>query len=334
MKSNDPQSNNHPADSNSSDLDLRRAGRTHTSAALSRRQFMKTAALYSGMAGVLASTGGKALANPLGLPLGSQVWPTRAMLKDFPAYVKLMAGIGVTRLELCSPLGYGAEFASLTNPKDVRKIMADHGIESESSHFTLGELRKHQEKSLEWAKEIGITQIITATLSDGNGGDHPTLDQVKRAAEEYNKIAAVSARAGLQQGLHNEGFELSMTDGQRTYDRLFELLDPQLVKFQFQMSTITAGLVGAEYFTKYPGRFYSMHLQDIDMHTPAPATSGEAASTARHAARYPQVPLGQGSIDWVKTFTAAKVGGVKNYFVEQTWELTKQSVAYLKTLNL
>jgi len=34
----------------------------------------------------------------------------------------------------------------------------------------------------------------------------------------------------------------------------------------------------------------------------------------------------------VKTFTAAKVGGVKNYFVEQNWELTQQSVAYLKTL--
>jgi hypothetical protein len=44
--------------------------------------------------------------------------------------------------------------------------------------------------------------------------------------------------------------------------------------------------------------------------------------------------VGQGSIDWVKTFTAAKVGGVQNYFVEQNWELTRQSVAYLKTLNV
>ena len=52
----------------------------------------------------------------------------------------------------------------------------------------------------------------------------------------------------MQQGLHNEGFELSMVDGKRTYDLLFDLLDPKLVKFQFQMSTITAGLVGAEYF--------------------------------------------------------------------------------------
>jgi sugar phosphate isomerase/epimerase len=108
-----------------------------------------------------------------------------------------------------------------------------------------------------------------------------------------------------------------MVDGKRTYDLLFGLLDPKLVKFQFQMSTITAGLVAADYFLRYPGRFYSMHLQDVDMHREG----------------HPQVALGQGSINWVKTFTAAKVGGVKNYFVEQTWELTQPSVAYLKTLE-
>jgi len=119
------------------------------------------------------------------------------------------------------------------------------------------------------------------------------------------KIAAVSAAACLQQGLHNEGFELSMVDGKRTYDLSLDLLDPKLVKYQFQMSTITAGFVAAEYFTRYPGRFYSMHLQDINMKVPA----AEGASPRQ---RYPQVAMGKGSIDWVKTFTAAKIGGVKN----------------------
>lgn len=294
---------------------------------MSRRTFIKRAAIGSGAAGILVASAARVSANPLGLPIGSQVWPTRSLLKDFPAYVKRMADIGVTRLELCSPLGYGAEFASLTDPKEVTRILADHGMKSESSHFSLDELRKHQQKSLDWAKEIGITQVLVASLGSGNGGDHPTLDQVKKATEEYNRIAAVSAAAGLQQGLHNEGFELSMVEGRRTYDRLFDLLDPKLVKFQFQMSTITAGLVGADYFLRYPGRFFSMHLQDIDMRAPA---SGEGASAGHH----PQVALGEGSIDWVKTFTAAKVGGVKNYFVEQTWELTQKSVAYLKALQV
>jgi sugar phosphate isomerase/epimerase len=282
---------------------------------MSRRTFIKQAAVSSTAAGLLATSSTRATANPLGLPIGSQVWPMRSRLKDFPAFAKMLAGIGVTRLELCSPIGYGAEFASLSDPKEVNRVLSDNGMRAESSHFSMAELRHSHQKSIEWAKAIGITQIITATLGAGN---HPTLDQVKKAAEEYNGIAAVSAAAGLQQGLHNEGFELSMVEGKRTYDLLFDLLDPKLVKFQFQMSTITAGLVGADYFLKYPGRFFSMHLQDIDMKAPG----------------HPQVALGQGAIDWVKTFTTAKTGGVKNYFVEQNWDLTQKSVAYLKSLQV
>src|SRR6478672_4018115 len=137
---------------------------------ISRRDFMKNAAV----AGIVAANAQHLFATPLGLPIGSQIWPTRPMLKDFPAYVKMMADIGVSRLELCSPIGYGAEFSSLANAKEVVRIMSDHGMKSESSHFSMGELRKSHQKSIDWAKEIGITQIITATLGDGNGGSNPT----------------------------------------------------------------------------------------------------------------------------------------------------------------
>jgi sugar phosphate isomerase/epimerase len=238
------------------------------------------------------------------------------MLKDFPAYVKMMAEIGVTRLELCSPIGYGPEFASLANGSEVRKILADHGMKSESSHFTMGELRHSQEKSIEWARSIGIKQMITARLGDGNGGSSPTLDQVKQAADEYNRIAAVAAKAGMQQGLHNEGFEVSMVDGKRTYDLLFDLLDPKLVKFQFQVSEIRHGYDAAEYFTKYPGHFISMHVQ------------GWSAAAKKIAA------VGQDTLDWKKIFTASKTGGVKNYFVEMDLELMRASVPYLRNLQV
>ena len=294
---------------------------------LSRREFIERAAAAAGAAGFLAAGAPRLRANPLGLPIGSQVYPVRSMLKDFPAFVKMMAGIGVTRLELCSPIGYGADFAALANGREVQTILADHGMKAESSHFTMAELRTSQQKSIEWAKEAGISQMVTATLADGNGGNTPTLDQVKRAADEYNAIAAAAAKAGMQQGLHNEGFEVSMVEGRRTYDLLLELLDPKLVKFQFQMSTITAGLVGAEYFLKYPGRFNSMHLQDVDMNAPVPPPVAGG-----RPARRPQVAVGKGTIDWAKTFAAAKAAGVESYYVEQNWELTQQSVAYLKTL--
>jgi sugar phosphate isomerase/epimerase len=296
-------------------------------APVSRREFLKTAATDAAVAALIAARVAELRANPLGLPIGSQTWPHRQMIKDgnFPGLAKALADIGVQRVEMCSPIGY-ADFASLTDGKQVKKILADHGLSCESCHFNMRELREKQQESIAWAKDVGITQMITASL----GGTPKTMDDVKKAADEYNRIAAVAANAGLQQGLHNEGFEVSSVDGQRTYDILMGLLDPKLVKFQFQMSTISQGFVAADYFTKYPGRFYSMHVQDVDLN----ATPPPGEQRGRGQAQGVQVAVGKGSIDWVKTFTAAKTGGVKNYFVEQSMELTRSSVAYLKTLKV
>src|SRR4051812_45261041 len=62
---------------------------------ISRRKFMEKAVFSSGAVGFLAASASNLSAAPLGLPIGSQVWPTRSMIKDFPAYVKMMADIGV-----------------------------------------------------------------------------------------------------------------------------------------------------------------------------------------------------------------------------------------------
>ena len=142
------------------------------------------------------------------------------------------------------------------------------------------------------------------------------MDDVKRAADEYNRIGERAAAAGIVQGLHNEGFETSKVDGQRTYDILFQLLDPRFVKFQFQVSTISEGYDAAEYFMKYPGRFISMHVQ------------GWSATTRKIA------PVGQDTLDWPKIFAAAKTGGIQNYFVEMELSMMKASVPYLHQLQV
>ena len=61
-------------------------------------------------------------ANPLGLPIGSQTYPHRAMIKDgnFAGLPKNLADIGVQSVEMCSPLGY-AEFAPLADGKQVEE---------------------------------------------------------------------------------------------------------------------------------------------------------------------------------------------------------------------
>ena len=283
---------------------------------LTRREFV------AGVAAAALAARIDVNANPLGLPIGSQTYPHRQMISDgdFAGLLKILKEIGVESVELCSALGY-KEFAPLADAKAVKKTLADNGVKCVSAHFSMREMRESQQKSIDWAKEIGMTQMAVATLG---GSRTPTMDDVKKAADEYNGIAAIAAKAGVQQVLHNEGFEVSMVDGRRTYDILMELLDPKLVKFQFQMSTINQGLVGADYFTKYPGRFISMHIQDVDMNAAIPE-GGRGRG---------QVAVGKGTIDWAKTFKAAKAAGVKNYFVEQNMELTKASVAALKAMNV
>ena len=44
--------------------------------------------------------------------------------------------------------------------------------------------------------------------------------------------------------------------------------------------------------------------------------------------------VGEDSVDWVKVFEAGKIGGLKHFFVEQSWDLTVKSVAFLKNLNV
>jgi sugar phosphate isomerase/epimerase len=224
---------------------------------LSRREFLRNRATDAIVVGFLAASATDLGANPLGLPIGSQTYPHRQMIKDgnFAGLAKALAEMGVQTVEMCSPFGY-SDFASLSDGKQVRKILADHGLACESAHFSMRELREKQSDCIAWARDVGITQMITASLG---AGITPTMDDVKKA----------------------------------------------------------------EYFTKYPGRFFSMHLQDIDLNaTPAPGGAGV------------QVPIGKGSIDWVKTFSTAKAAGVRNYFVEQTMELTRESVAALKTMKM
>ncbi len=285
----------------------------------SRRTFLRGSAGNAALALLLPAGGGTLFSNPLGLPIGSQTYPHRQRIKegDFGGLCRSMADLGVESVELCSP-AY-SEFASLSDGKQTRKILEDHGLKCPSAHFSLAELRTKQEQAIAWAHDVGMTQMGVASLNGRSENGVTTMDIVKHAADEYNRISEIAAKAGMQQFLHDERFEMSKVEGRKTYEVLLELLDPTLVKMQFQMSAMTAVGDPIDYFAKYPGRFLSMHLQGVG--TPVEG-------------RAPALAVGNDSLNWLKIFSAAKAGGLKNYFVEQNWDLTTQSVTYLKSLKV
>jgi sugar phosphate isomerase/epimerase len=318
---------------------------------ISRRRFLETAGGASAALAFMAANGIKLKAAPLGLPIGSQTYPHRARiaaegLKGFDALLKDMKEIGIEAVELCNP-AY-KEFAALADGKATRKVLDDNGIKALSAHFNINSLRKDHQAQIDWALALGMTQMSTATLTGAMKDGVTTLDEVKRAADEYNKIAAVAAKNGLKQALHNEGFENSrLPDGRRAYFALMEHFDPKLVFMQFQMSSMRGMDINPiQLFHTYPGRIISLHVQGVNMNPPAPYTPPApqgGAAPAEAAGRGGRgggrgggggYAAGGDDLEWGRIFEAGKVGGLQNYFVEQSWPLTVLSVTYLRNLNV
>jgi hypothetical protein len=113
--------------------------------------------------GALASLGPAALrmkADPLGMPIGCQVYPVRDSLgKDFAGTLGQLHAIGYRAIEMCSPKGYErAGFGPLASLKaaEVRRTIETAGLRCESSHFNFRELKENLDERIAWAKEMGL----------------------------------------------------------------------------------------------------------------------------------------------------------------------------------
>jgi sugar phosphate isomerase/epimerase len=284
---------------------------------ISRREFLGQTALGITAAACLSRQSPALGAEPLGMPIGCQVYPVREQLmKDFERTLRELAATGYQVLEFCSPPGFvNSGFGRVANMKaeEIRRKVNAAGLRLVSCHYQFAELKQHLDERIAFAKELGLEHMVVATLAIPTSA---TMDDWRRAADEMNKLGERTQKAGLELGFHNHNFEFRDIDGVLIFDELMNRFDPKLVKSQFQVSVISQGFDPVTYVTKYPGRFLSLHLQDW------------SATTKR------QVPVGQGSIDWKKLFAAAKKGGMKYYFVEMNMGFLKASCPYLRGLEV
>ncbi|HEV2495475.1 MAG TPA: TIM barrel protein [Terriglobia bacterium] len=282
---------------------------------ISRRGFLGRAATGIASASYLTRNASELHADPLGLPIGCQTWPVReAIGKDFDGTLRQLAAQGFRAIEMCSPPGYkDYGFGPLIGMKasEMRERIHAAGLNCPSCHYGFPELKEHLDERLAYAKELGLSQMIISTFWLPKGA---TLADWMRAVDEANKLGGRTRQAGIQLGFHNHDFEFAKLDGQLIYDRLVGAFDPQAVKMQFQVEVVELGYQAADFFEKYPGRFISMHLSDW-----SPAKK--------------EVPLGQGVVDWKRLFAAAKIAGIKNYFVEMEPDAMQASLPFLHGLS-
>jgi sugar phosphate isomerase/epimerase len=284
---------------------------------ISRRRFLGGGTLGVAAAGGLSSWAPALRADPLGLPIGFQVYPVReALAQDFAGTLRQIAAVGYRSVEMCSPPGYErAGFGPLIKMKaaEIRGTIEAAGLRCESCHYQFRELKENLQDRMTFARELGLKQMVVSTF--GLPAE-ATMADWARAAGELNKVGEETRKAGIQLGFHNHNFEFKEIDGVLVYDKLMGELDAKLVKMQFQVAVVSIGYEAATYLNKYPGRIVSLHLADWSSTEKKPA------------------PVGAGVVDWKKLFAAAKKGGVKNYFVEMNMDALRASYPYLHDLKV
>lgn len=286
---------------------------------LSRRQFLKNSG-YGFAAAGLTGVAVNGFADPLGIPVGLQLYTLGAELKkDFEGTLQKVAAIGIREVELVT---YPDR-----KPADVRRALSDAGLTPVSLHANSGKLNENAQQQIDYAREIGVKYFICASpvppdasrvkpasaeLADRIAAVHKfndglTLDVWRWNADFFNQIGEQTKKVGIQFGYHNHNIEFRRLDGVVAYDELLQRTTPELVTMELDCGWSESSKVDtAGYLKKYPGRFQLLHLKDI-----------KARSSAEGKTEMASAEVGYGIIDWKEIFAAAKQGGVRHHFIEQ-----------------
>jgi sugar phosphate isomerase/epimerase len=309
-----------------------------------RRTFLKTAACATALVNTTHMN-----ANPLGLPIGLQLYTVGKEMDADPAgTLQHVAAIGYKEVEV-SPM-------SRMSTKDLRKLLDQFGLKSPSGHYMLPDLLANLQQKIDQANDLGQRYIVVtvpwvadparvkADPKDGEIGfflalvHGLTLDDWKWNAEQFNKVGERVKSAGLKLGYHNHNFEFKQYGETTGYDEFLRLTDPNLVSLEMDCGWITvAGKDPIAYLTKYPERYQLLHIKDFRKgFTPTTTLMGTGAGAP--------VPteLGRGAIDYGPILTAAKHANIRALFVEQEPQFTgitaleaiKVDYEYLKHLHV
>jgi sugar phosphate isomerase/epimerase len=280
---------------------------------MSRRQFLARGATGVVAAGCLSAGTRRADADPLGLPIGLQLYTVREQIgKDFDGTLKQVAAIGYQEVELYSFFDRKASA--------IRQSLDSAGLRCVSAHYPAAALETDLGAKIDYAKELGLKFMVCPFpgIADRErlkpqpkGPSFPdslTLDDWKWNADLFNKVGEQAKKAGLEFAYHNHHLEFRKYDGVTAFDELLRRTDPSFVTFELDCGWVkVAGEDPAAFIAKHSGRIALLHVKDVK--------AGFAPST-----RFGPVPfteVGSGSIDWKNVFEAAKQAGVKRYYVEQ-----------------
>jgi sugar phosphate isomerase/epimerase len=298
---------------------------------LSRRAFLERGSFALAAMSLRAARAAEAKTGPLGKPIGLQIYTVRdAAAKDLPGTLRAVADIGYREIELAG--------IPATSATDLRNILNDLGLSAPSMHASMADLQTELQARIDYAKTLGTRYLVcsfpwTADSRFRNGAlsiaSGITLDDWKWNADQLNKIAAVTAKAGLSCGYHNHNMEFRSYDGVVAYDELLRLTDPKLVTMEMDLAwVVTAGVDPLKYLRKHADRISLLHVKEVRKDLRTSTDKLEAQTTE----------VGSGKIDWQQLFGAMDPKRIRHYFVEQenfersSLEAVRISFDYLRSI--
>lgn len=300
---------------------------------ISRRTFVKTASASAACA-ALWSHVPRLMANPLGLPLGLQLYSVRDVLpKDYEGTLRQIAALGYREVEAAGFFGH--------TPSEVKQAMDHAGLHCVSAHYSLKDLLPKLDETIQYGKDIGLEYIVCASpmLKDPSRVKDPgsraaresmTLEDWRWNAQQFNRIGEKVNAAGMHFAYHNHTPEFRSENGVLFYDELLKSTDPAKVSMELDCGwAVVAGQKPAELLSRYPTRICMLHVKDFKL---------TSASTPLNAP--PSTELGYGSIDYHPIFEAAKKANIKHIFVEQEqfdmpmMEALKIDADYMRALTV
>ncbi len=96
------------------------------------------------------------MADPLGLPLGLQLYSVRDLLpKDYEGTLRQLAAIGYREVEAAGFFDH--------SPSQVKQAMDHAGLRCVSAHYSMEDLQPKLDEIIQFGKDLGLKYIVCAS---------------------------------------------------------------------------------------------------------------------------------------------------------------------------
>lgn len=263
---------------------------------LSRRQFLyqasgtaaATLVVGSGLEPMMGGAESRVTSTESLGRIGVQLYTVRHRMRaSVEQTLADVARIGYKEVEFA---GYFEQSA-----KDIRGFLDANGLTAPSAHSaSLPSIRNRFAEVLDNAATLGHRYVICASVPRRE----MTADGYKRIAAEFNRAGEQAAKAGIKVGFHNHSDDMATLGSTTGLDILLSETDPNVTAHQLDLFwTVKGGSDPLDYFARYPGRFFGVHVKDM-------------------AAGGAMVDVGAGQLPFARYFARAKSAGVKHYYYE------------------